>query len=96
MFDIKGFYVSASGAIHVHHGPLVKESNSLKNSKEDQDRNIYVIFHQNRLSSFGEKIFKEKVNARTDARRTTDHDISSLAFVGTIMGCTIMFKDAFI
>ena len=25
-------------------------------------------------------MFKEKVNARTDARRTTDHDISSLAY----------------
>ena len=26
------------------------------------------------------KMFKEKVHARTDARRTTGHDISSLAY----------------
>ena len=30
MFGMKGFYVSASGAIQCHHGPPVKESNSFK------------------------------------------------------------------
>ena len=30
MFGMKGFYVSASGAIQGHHGPPVKESNSFK------------------------------------------------------------------
>ena len=30
IFGMMGFYVSASGAIQGHHGPLVKESNSFK------------------------------------------------------------------
>ena len=55
MFGMKGFYVSASGAIQGHHGPLVQESNSFKNSKEDHGRNVSMILHQNRLSSFGEE-----------------------------------------
>ena len=44
---------------------FLKQSNSFKNSKEDHGRNISVKFHQNPVVS--EKMFKEKVNARTDA-----------------------------
>ena len=47
-----------------------------RNSKEDHGRNISVKFHQNRIGSFTEKMFKEKVNAWTDGRthaRTMDN-----------------------
>ena len=48
---------------------FLTESNFFKKSKEDHGRNISVKFHQNPISSF-RKMFKEKVNARTDGRTT--------------------------
>ena len=63
MFGMNGFHVSASGAIQGHHGPLVS-----RNSEEDLTRNISVKFHENPISSFIEKMFKEKVNTRMHER----------------------------
>ena len=39
-----------------------------RNSEEDHGRNISVKFHQNRSVVSEKKMFKEKVNARTDGR----------------------------
>ena len=55
-----------------------------KYSEEDHGRNISVKFHQN-IMYFQRRCLKKKLthgqtDARTNARRTTGHGISSLAY----------------
>ena len=50
MFGMKGFHISASGAIQGHHGPLVKRITKLSFGKKKSD--ILVIYPELNMSRY--------------------------------------------